>query len=66
MYFIMENISVRKRYGSASHDPVIGSRAGGGCQFGMDTVQIKGVDSTIRKTTGTPAARAKLVRASES
>lgn len=27
----------------------------------MDTVQIRGVDSTVRKTTGTLAARAKLV-----
>lgn len=27
----------------------------------MDTVQIKGVDSTIRKTTGTLEARAKLI-----
>lgn len=27
----------------------------------MDTIQIKGVDSTIRKTTGTLAARAKLI-----
>lgn len=27
----------------------------------MDTVQIKGVDSTVRKTTGTLAARAKLI-----
>ena len=42
-------------------DPVTQVELAEDASLEMDTVQIKGVDSTIRKTTGTLGARAKLV-----
>ncbi len=42
-------------------DPVTEVNLAEDASLEMDTVQIRGVDSTVRKTTGTLAARAKLV-----
>ena len=47
--------------GARRIDPVTEVILGEDSVLEMDTVQIKGVDSTLRKTTGTLAARAKLI-----
>lgn len=47
--------------GARRIDPVTQVELAEDASLEMDTVQIKGVDSTIRKTTGTLGARAKLV-----
>lgn len=47
--------------GARRIDPVTEVELAEGASLEMDTVQIRGVDSTIRKTTGTLAARARLV-----
>lgn len=47
--------------GAKRIDPVTEVNLAEDASLEMDTVQIRGVDSTVRKTTGTLAARAKLV-----
>lgn len=47
--------------GARRIDPVTEINLAEDAVLEMDTVQIKGVDSTVRKTTGTLAARAKLI-----
>lgn len=47
--------------GARRIDPVTEVNLAEDAVLEMDTVQIKGVDSTVRKTTGTLAARAKLI-----
>lgn len=47
--------------GAKRIDPVTEVELAEDASLEMDTVQIRGVDSTIRKTTGTLAARARLV-----
>ena len=47
--------------GAKRIDPVTEVTLAEDASLEMDTVQIRGVDSTVRKTTGTLAARAKLV-----
>lgn len=47
--------------GARKIDPVTEVNLAEDAVLEMDTVQIKGVDSTVRKTTGTLAARAKLI-----
>lgn len=47
--------------GAKQIDPVTEVNLAEDASLEMDTVQIRGVDSTVRKTTGTLAARAKLV-----
>lgn len=47
--------------GTRRIDPVTEVNLAEDAVLEMDTVQIKGVDSTVRKTTGTLAARAKLI-----
>lgn len=47
--------------GAKRIDPVTEVNLAEDAVLEMDTIQIKGVDSTIRKTTGTLAARAKLI-----
>lgn len=56
-----KHIGTGKGTGARRIDPVTEVNLAEDAVLEMDTVQIKGVDSTVRKTTGTLAARAKLM-----
>lgn len=56
-----KHIGTGEGTGAKRIDPVTEVELAEDASLEMDTVQIRGVDSTIRKTTGTLAARARLV-----
>lgn len=56
-----KHIGTGKGTGARRIDPVTEVTLAEDAVLEMDTVQIKGVDSTLRKTTGTLGARAKLI-----
>lgn len=61
VFYTEKHIGTGQGTGAKRIDPVTEVNLAEDAVLEMDTVQIKGVDSTIRKTTGTLAARAKLI-----
>lgn len=61
VFYTEKHIGTGQGTGAKRIDPVTEVNLAEDAVLEMDTVQIKGVDSTIRKTMGTLAARAKLI-----